>query len=120
MSSSCCSSDTAGSVRQSLNQNVGPVEAPVPILLAAVRRYGTPLYAYDVGRIRAQIAKLKANLPAPVQVLGHQTELDDEVSGEVLGFGLPALLPPQPVEGVLVRPHDDSGVGATNEGAAFS
>src|SRR5260370_20757300 len=69
MSSSCCSSDTAGSVQQSPNQNVAPVEAPVPILLAAVRRYGTPLYAYDVGRIGAQIAKLKANLPAPVQVL---------------------------------------------------
>jgi len=59
----------AGSVRQSLNQNVAPVEAPVPILLAAVRRYGTPLYAYDLARIRAQIAKLKANLPATVQLL---------------------------------------------------
>src|SRR5207302_10068535 len=69
MSSSCCSSDTVGSVRQSPNQSVAPVEAPVPILLAAVRRYGTPLYAYDLGRIRAQIAKLKANLPATVQVL---------------------------------------------------
>jgi diaminopimelate decarboxylase len=41
----------------------------VQTLLAVARRYGTPAYAYDLGRIRAQIAKLRANLPPPVQVL---------------------------------------------------
>jgi diaminopimelate decarboxylase len=40
----------------------------VPALLAAARRYGTPLYAYDVARLRAQIAKVKSNLPTTVQV----------------------------------------------------
>src|ERR1700704_2460923 len=57
-------------------------------------------------------------VPAPVQVLGHQTELDDEVPGEVLGLGLAALLPPQAQEGVLVGPHDDPSIRATDEGAA--
>jgi diaminopimelate decarboxylase len=37
-------------------------------LLAATRRYGTPLYAYDLDRLRAQIAKVKATLPPPFQV----------------------------------------------------
>ena len=35
-------------------------------------------------------------VPAPVQLLGRQPELDDEVAGEVLRLGLAALFPPQP------------------------
>src|SRR2546425_636531 len=69
MASSCCSSDTVPSERLSLDQIVVPVEAPVQTLLAAVQRYGTPLYAYDLDRIRAQIAKLRDHLPTTVQVL---------------------------------------------------
>src|SRR5216684_1314247 len=69
MSSSCCSSDTGASVEQSTDQNVAPVDAPLPALLSAVRRYGTPLYAYDISRIRAQVAKLRAHLSAAVGVL---------------------------------------------------
>jgi hypothetical protein len=33
-------------------------------------------------------------VPAPVQLLGHHPELDDEVAREVLRFGLAAFLPP--------------------------
>lgn len=69
MSSSCRSRDTLSSERPSLNQSAVSVEAPVETLLAAARRYETPLYAYDLGRIRAQIAKLRDTLPAAVQVL---------------------------------------------------
>jgi len=47
----------------------GPVDAPAEILREVVRRYGTPTYAYDIGRIRAQAAKLRAHLPAAVQIL---------------------------------------------------
>jgi diaminopimelate decarboxylase len=34
-----------------------------------VRRHGTPTYAYDIGRIRAQVARLRACLPQAVEVL---------------------------------------------------
>jgi diaminopimelate decarboxylase len=44
-------------------------EAPVETLLDIARRYGTPTYAYDLGRIRAQIAKLRANLPSAVEII---------------------------------------------------
>ncbi|MCI0455740.1 MAG: hypothetical protein L0Z62_02005 [Gemmataceae bacterium] len=44
-----------------------PVEAPVETLREVVRLYGTPTYAYDLGRIRAQVARLHDNLPRAVQ-----------------------------------------------------
>jgi diaminopimelate decarboxylase len=47
---------------------MAPLDAPVPALHAAAQRYGTPLYAYDLARLRAQIAKVKNNLPPTVQV----------------------------------------------------
>jgi diaminopimelate decarboxylase len=46
-----------------------PVEAPVEALLEVVRRYGTPTYAYDLGRLRAQVAGLRSGLPADVEVV---------------------------------------------------
>ena len=51
-------------------------------------------------------------VPAPVQLLGHRSKLDDEVAGEVLRLGFAALLPPQPQQGGLVVAHDDPGVRA--------
>ena len=42
---------------------------PVPVLREVVRRYGTPTYAYDVGRVRAQAARLRAHLPAAIDLL---------------------------------------------------
>jgi diaminopimelate decarboxylase len=45
------------------------LEAPVDILREVVRRYGTPAYAYDIGRIRAQVVKLRTHLPPEVEVL---------------------------------------------------
>jgi diaminopimelate decarboxylase len=42
---------------------------PVEVLREIVRRHGTPTYAYDLSRIRAQAARLKAALPATVEVL---------------------------------------------------
>jgi diaminopimelate decarboxylase len=47
---------------------MAPLDAPVPALLAAARRSGTPLFAYDLARLRAQIVKIKSNLPPAVQV----------------------------------------------------
>ena len=43
-------------------------EAPVGTLLEIARRYGTPTYAYDVTRVRKQIARLRENLPETVEI----------------------------------------------------
>jgi diaminopimelate decarboxylase len=43
--------------------------APVEMLREVVRRYGTPTYAYDLGRVREQIARLQGTLPPQVEVL---------------------------------------------------
>ncbi|HLJ96442.1 MAG TPA: hypothetical protein VKU02_24930 [Gemmataceae bacterium] len=67
--SSCVSSDPTTAEPNALDQSVAPVEAPMQTLWAAAQRYGTPLYAYDLGRIRTQIAKLQAHLPAAVGIL---------------------------------------------------
>src|SRR5215204_5444233 len=56
--------------------------------------------------------------PAPVEVLGHRPELDDEVAGEVLGLRLPALLLPEPQQGCFVVAHDNPSVRASNKRAA--
>jgi diaminopimelate decarboxylase len=45
------------------------VDAPVQTLLDIARRYGTPTYAYDIARLRAQIARLHAHLPGAVEIL---------------------------------------------------
>ena len=60
-----------------------------------------------------------ASIPAPVQVLGRQAELDDEVAREVLRLDLAALLAPEPEEGGLVVAHDDPGIGAADEVATI-
>jgi diaminopimelate decarboxylase len=46
-----------------------PAEAPIQTLLEITRRYGTPTYAYDLNRLRMQIAKLRANLPPEVDII---------------------------------------------------
>ena len=56
-----------------------------------------------------------ALVPGPIEVLGRQAKLDDEVAGQVLWPDLAALFLPQADEGLLILPHDDAGVGATNE-----
>ncbi len=38
-------------------------------LLDIVRRYGTPTYAFDLRRLRAQVEKLRAHFPAAVEIL---------------------------------------------------
>lgn len=38
-------------------------------LLEIVRRYGTPTYAFDVRRLREQVAKLRTHLPPVVEIL---------------------------------------------------
>ena len=58
-------------------------------------------------------------VPASVQVLGGAAELDEEVAGQVLGFGFAALLAPEAEEGCLILTHDDPCIGAANKMAAL-
>jgi diaminopimelate decarboxylase len=46
-----------------------PLEAPLAVLREIVRRFGTPVYAYDIARIRVQVGKLRTFLPRGVEVL---------------------------------------------------
>src|SRR5437660_5733535 len=60
-----------------------------------------------------------ALVPEPVERLGDEAELDQQVLREVRRLDLAPLLPPQAHQGGLIRPHDDSGVRAPDEGAAL-
>jgi hypothetical protein len=57
-------------------------------------------------------------VPVPVQMLGHASQLDQEVTGEVFGIDLAPLFLPNADQRCLVVPHDDSGIRAANERAA--
>jgi diaminopimelate decarboxylase len=54
---------------RTLETPVPAVAAPIEILREIARLYGTPTYAYDISRIRAQVVKLRTHLPAAVEVL---------------------------------------------------
>ena len=56
--------------------------------------------------------------PMPIEGLGHEAKLDDEIGGEVLRLNLAAFLAPQPQQGGLVAPHNDASVGASYEAPA--
>ena len=44
-------------------------ETTAETLREIVRRHGTPTYAFDVGRLRTQVEKLRTHLPAGVEIL---------------------------------------------------
>ena len=58
-----------------------------------------------------------ALIPASVERLGGDAELDDEIVGKVLGFSLAALFFPQPDERRFVAAHYDPCVRAADEWA---
>lgn len=69
-SGNCSSKD--GCVDVPINHGETPVvmaNAPVEALRRIAETYGTPTYAYDVSRVRSQLAGLKANLPPEVDLL---------------------------------------------------
>jgi diaminopimelate decarboxylase len=69
----------------------GPVPAPVEALREVVRRYGTPTYAYDLSRIRGQIARLSGTLPPSVEVLySLKANASLGLCGFIAGCGLGA------------------------------
>jgi hypothetical protein len=70
----------------------------------------------DVGNHLAGIGFI----PASIEVLGHDPELDDEIAGTILRFDLAALFPPQPQQSLLILAHDDPCVRAADEGTAVA
>ena len=56
-------------------------------------------------------------IPAPIEILGHRPELDNEVAGEILRLDLAAFLPPEPQQGGFIVAHDDPSVRAADERA---
>jgi diaminopimelate decarboxylase len=70
---------------------VSPVEAPIQTLLEIARRYGTPTYAYDLDRLRSQVAKLRAHLPAGIDILySLKANASLGLCGVIAGCGLGA------------------------------
>jgi diaminopimelate decarboxylase len=68
-----------------------PVEAPVEALLEIAHRYGTPAYAYDLDRLRSQVAKLGASLPPAVEILySLKANASLGLCGFIAGCGLGA------------------------------
>src|SRR6516164_323561 len=57
-------------------------------------------------------------VPATIELLDREPELNHKIAGQVLRFDLAALFSPQPDQGVLVITHDDPGVGAADKKAA--
>ena len=57
----------------------------------------------------------RALVPLPVQGFSREPELDEEIAGQVFGFRLASLLPPEALQGGLVVAHDGPGVGAADE-----
>src|SRR5262249_62394895 len=54
-------------------------------------------------------------VPAPVQILGRNTKLDNEIAGQALWLDFAPLFTPEAMEGGLVIPNHDTAVGAANE-----
>src|SRR5450759_5907608 len=54
-------------------------------------------------------------IPAAVEVLGDQPELDDQHAREVEGGRLTPFLAPEPQQCLLVFAHDDPGIRAADE-----
>ena len=59
-------------------------------------------------------------VPAPVQGLGCDAELDDEIVGQILRLGLAALFLPQPDQRGFVAAHNNARVRAAEETASMS
>jgi len=68
----------------------------------------------DIGKKLAGISLI----PAPIEILGGQPELDDEVARQVFRLDLAPLFAPKTEERGLVVAHDDPGVRAANKVAS--
>src|SRR5262249_12072666 len=54
-------------------------------------------------------------IPAPIEVLGSQAQLHQEIARKVVRLDFAPLLSPQPDEGSFIIAHNDAGVRAAYE-----
>ena len=111
-----------GFLRERPRQHEFGLEDRITALHAAVERRAHPAQHW-VADLTLDVDDRLAGIgliPAPVQVLGRQTELDDEVARKVLRLNFAPLFSPQPDQGCLVVAHDDPGVRAADEIAAVA
>jgi hypothetical protein len=54
-------------------------------------------------------------IPAAIELLGRDPELNHEIAGQVVRLNFSPLLPPQPDQRLLVTSHDDPGVRAADK-----
>ena len=54
-------------------------------------------------------------IPAPIKVLRHHSELDDEIAGQVFRLDFPALFTPELQQRSLIIAHDNPGIRAADE-----
>ena len=59
-------------------------------------------------------------VPTPVEVLGHGSELDDEVVGKVFRLDFASFFVPKPNQRRLIVAHNNPGVRAADEAAAVT
>ena len=58
-------------------------------------------------------------VPPPIQLLGSEAELHDQIAGQVVWLNLAPLFPPQTKQRALIVTQDDSGIRAADERAAI-
>jgi hypothetical protein len=59
-------------------------------------------------------------VPAAVQLFGRDAKLNHEIAGQVFGFNLASLFPPQPDQRRLITAHNDPGIRAADEVSPLS
>jgi hypothetical protein len=70
-----------------------------------------PYLALNVGNHLPSIGLI----PAAIELLGRESQLDYEIAGQVLRLDLTPLLTPKLNKGRFIVAHDDPGVRATDE-----
>src|SRR6266568_4660962 len=81
-----------------LASKTAPVASTTPSRVAANHRIKMADSPLDVRKCLTGIALE----PAPIEGLSHNSELDDEISGQILGLDLSPLYSPKPKQGNVV------------------
>jgi hypothetical protein len=69
---------------------------------------------------RAQPMAGVALEPVPVELLGDEAQLDDQLTRKVRRLDFAALFAPEAEQGGFVATHNDPGVGAAYKGTPFN
>jgi hypothetical protein len=60
-----------------------------------------------------------ALVPKPIEILGDDAELHDQIARKVLRLSLAPFFPPEAQEGGLIRAHYDPGIRPANKASPF-